>query len=163
MKIFISSIFFYMLLVSSLFSQEIKSDDVGIKKVVYNLTSSKINRIKTNLLSGIVAHTNYYNNKLQELKVKVIIHGGAYKFFMKDLNNTAYAFEPELVKQKLDLEKRLDSLAKQYGVEFYVCEVGVYKRKLNPKSFYPFVSMIKNASIGLIDAQSEGYSYLPLH
>lgn len=34
----------------------------------------------------------------EEIK-KVIIHGGAYKFFMKDLNNTAYAFEPELVKQ----------------------------------------------------------------
>jgi intracellular sulfur oxidation DsrE/DsrF family protein len=123
------------------------------QKVVYDLTTSDINRLQDRLISGIVAHTNHYNDNLQELEVKVIIHGGAYKFFMKDKNPT---------KEEIDLSKRLKSLVKQYDVKFYVCEVGIMQRKLNKKAFYPFISMVKNAAIGLIDAQNEGYAYLPL-
>jgi len=90
----------------------------------------------------------------------VVIHGDAYKFFMKDLNNTAYKYQKALVSKQKELEKRLSSLAKQYDVKFFVCEVGVKSRNLNPKAFYPFVSMVHNAGIGLIDAQNDGYAYL---
>ncbi len=132
------------------------------KKVVYNLTTGDIAAIEKSLIGGIISHTTYYQSKLQDLEVRVIIHGDAYKFFMKDLNNTAYAFQPDLVKKKSDLAKRLATLAKQYNVEFFVCEVGVKHRNLQAKAFYPFVSMVHNAAIGLIDAQNDGYAYLPI-
>ncbi len=136
------------------------ADEEVVKKVVYNLKTGDIKQLERRLIGGIIAHTTYYQNKLEELEVRVIIHGDAYKFFMKDLNNTAYAYQPKLVEKKSDLEKRLGTLSKQYGVEFLVCESGVVSRKLNKKAFYPFVSMVHNAAIGLIDAQNDGYAYL---
>ncbi len=139
-----------------------QSDEEVVKKVVYNLTTGDVKQLERRLIGGIIAHTTYYQNKLEELEVRVIIHGDSYKFFMKDLNNTAYAYQPDLVAKKSDLQKRLGSLSKQYNVEFFVCEVGVKNRKLNPKAFYPFVSMVHNAAIGLIDAQNEGYAYLSI-
>jgi len=132
------------------------------RKVVYNLTSGDLEKLQTQLISGIIAHTTYYQSKLLELDVRVIIHGDAYKFFMKDLSHTAYAYQPKLVAKKENLQKRLSSLAKQYNVHFFVCEVGVKKRKLSPKAFYPFVSFVHNAAIGLIDAQNAGYAYLAI-
>ncbi len=139
-----------------------QSDEEVVKKVVYNLTTGDVKQLERRLIGGIIAHTTYYQNKLEELEVRVIIHGDSYKFFMKDLNNTAYAYQPDLVAKKSDLQKRLGSLSKQYNVKFFVCEVGVKNRKLNPKAFYPFVSMVHNAAIGLIDAQNEGYAYLAI-
>ena len=136
------------------------ADEEVVKKVVYNLKTGDIKQLERRLIGGIIAHTTYYQNKLEELEVRVIIHGDAYKFFMKDLNGTAYAYQPKLVEKKSDLEKRLGTLSKQYGVEFLVCESGVVSRKLNKKAFYPFVSMVHNAAIGLIDAQNDGYAYL---
>jgi len=115
------------------------ADEEVVKKVVYNLTTGDIRQLERRLIGGIVAHTTYYQNKLEELKVRVVIHGDAYKFFMKDLNNTAYAYQPLLVEKKDALAKRLGTLSKQYGVEFFVCEAGVVSRKLNKKAFYPFV------------------------
>jgi intracellular sulfur oxidation DsrE/DsrF family protein len=132
------------------------------KKVVYNLTTGDITHLEKSLIGGIISHTTYYQSKLQELEVRVIIHGDAYKFFMKDLNNTAYAYQPNLIAKKSSLEKRLTTLAKQYNVTFFVCEIGATHRKLNKKAFYPFVSMVHNAAIGLIDAQNDGYAYLAI-
>jgi len=149
-----------LLMVALLSVGTLQADEEVVKKVVYNLTTGDIHQIERRLIGGIIAHTTYYQNKLEELEVQVVIHGDAYKFFMKDLNNTAYAYQPNLVAKREELGKRLGSLAKQYGVEFLVCESGVISRKLNKKAFYPFVSMVHNAAIGLIDAQNDGYAYL---
>jgi len=140
----------------------VQSDEEVVKKVVYNLTTGDLKQLERRLIGGIIAHTTYYQNRLEELDVRVIIHGDSYKFFMKDLNNTAYAYQPDLVAKKSDLQKRLGSLSKQYNVKFLVCEAGVINKKLNPKAFYPFVSMVHNAAIGLIDAQNKGYAYLSI-
>lgn len=140
----------------------VHSDEEVVKKVVYNLTTGDIKQIERRLIGGIISHTTYYQNKLEELDVIVIVHGDSYKFFMKDLNNTAYAYQPKLVEKSKELQKRLSSLSKQYNVKFFVCEAGVINKKLNPKAFYSFVSMVHNAAIGLIDAQNDGYAYLAI-
>ncbi len=149
-----------LIMITILGISTLQSDEEIVKKVVYNLTTGDMKQLERRLIGGIISHTTYYQSKLEELDVKVIIHGDSYKFFMKDLNNTAYAYQPKLVKAQKDLGKRLGTLANQYGVTFYVCEAGVKNRKLNKKAFYPFVSMVHNAAVGLIDAQNEGYAYL---
>ena len=156
---------YLLILISFLFISTtlIAEDEVLVKKVVYDLKTGNLKRLERNLLSGIVAHTNYYEGKLQELEIKVVIHGDAYKFFMSDLNNTTYNSQKDLLETKDTLAKRLNSLVINYGVEFFVCQVGVKSRKLNPKAFYPFISMVTNASVALIDAQYNGFAYLPLH
>ncbi len=132
------------------------------KRVVYDVTTDSISTIEKRLIGSIIANHEYYHSKLQEYKVKVIIHGKAYKFFMKDLNNTAYAFDKKLLAKKSELGKRLKSLVKLYGVEFDVCAVGMKRRELNPKSFYLFTAVVHNAIIGLVDAQNDGYAYVPI-
>ncbi len=142
--------------------QSLHAEEEVVKKVVYDLTTGDLRRFEQRLLSGIVAHKTYYQSQLQELEVRVIVHGDAYKFFMQDLHATPYLHQHALVAQQAALGKRLRTLATQYGVRFLVCEVGVKKRKLRPKAFYPFVSFVHNAAVGLIDAQNAGYAYLPL-
>ena len=154
--------FIKLIMIGILTVSALKADEEVVKKVVYNLKTGDIKQLERRLIGGIIAHTTYYQNKLEELEVRVIVHGDAYKFFMKDLNNTAYAYQSKLVEKKEALGKRLGTLSKQYGVEFLVCEAGVKRKKLNKKAFYPFVSMVHNAAIGLIDAQNEGYAYLQI-
>ena len=151
-----------LIIIVLLSTNALQSDEDVVKKVVYNLTTGDLKQLEQRLIGGVISHSTYYQSKLEELDVRVIIHGDSYKFFMKDLNNTAYVYQPKLVAIKDDLEKRLGSLSKHYNVKFFVCEVGVKNRKLNPKAFYPFVSMVHNAGIGLIDAQNEGYAYLAI-
>jgi len=86
------------------------------------------------------------------LDVRVIVHGDGYKFFRNDMDSKEYKA----------LAKRLYSLSKNYNVSFEICEAGVKERKLTAKNFYPFVSMVPNSTIGLIDAQNEGFAYIPL-
>ena len=138
-------------------------DKEVVKKVVYDLTTGDIATFERKVLSGIVAHHDFYQSKLEELKVRVMVHGDAYKFFIKDLHDTPYAKEHALVAKQAEFKKRLKTLAMQYDVKFEVCDVGVRMRKLNKKAFYPFVSFVHSAPVGLIDAQNDGYAYLPLH
>ena len=51
----------------------------GVKKLVLDLTTSKIKNIERKVLSGTVKHKNYYESKLEELEVAIVIHGGAYR------------------------------------------------------------------------------------
>ncbi len=142
--------------------QPLWAEETVVKKVVYDLTTGDLKRFERRLLSGIVAHKTYYESKLQELEVRVVIHGDAYKFFMHDLSGTPYLSQHGLVAAKATLGKRIKTLATQYGVHFMVCEVGTRERKLRKKAFYPFITFVRNAAIGLIDAQNAGFAYLPL-
>ena len=156
-------LFYKIIVLFILFSVAAVAEEGIVKKVVYDLTTGDIKRFEKNLLSGIVAHQIYYQNRLEELEVQVIVHGDAYKFFMKDLSHTLYQKEKNLLKTKDSLGKRLNTLAKQYNVIFLVCRIGTIDRKLDTKAFYPFVSFVQSAPVGLIDAQNKGYAYLPLH
>ena len=131
-------------------------------KVVYDLTTGDLKTFEKKLIKGIVANKTYYGNSFQELEVAVIIHGGAYKFFLKDINNSIYKNEKKLVLYYSELKKRVASLADTYDVQFYICKVGLEKRKIKEKSIFNFVKIIQNASIGLINKQHEGFAYLPV-
>ncbi len=141
----------------------IANDKVEVKKALYDLTSGSSEIINRRVIGSIISNSSYYQSKLQEYSVIVVIHGDAYKFFMKDLNNSVYAFDEKLLSTKDLLGKRLSSLAKNYGVKFEVCGAGIKHKRLNPKAFYPFVTIIPNAISGLVDAQNSGYAYVPIH
>lgn len=130
-------------------------------KVVYDLTTKNIAKIKQNILKGIVAHKTYYQREFKELDVTVVIHGGAYRYFLKDLKGTEYESDIKLINEFTSLKKRLKSLAEIYDVEFLMCGVGVKAHKLTG-NIVPFVKVIPNSSIGLISKQNEGYAYLPV-
>jgi len=138
----------------------IASADEGVVKVVYNLTTGSVKDFKQKILKGIALNKAYYESNLKELEVAVVIHGEAYKFFLKDLKGTGYENDTALVLEFPELKKRIASLADTYNVSFSVCGVGLKSRKISPNNVVDFVKVIQNASIGLIDKQNEGFAYL---
>ncbi|PHQ57579.1 MAG: hypothetical protein COA30_02280, partial [Sulfurimonas sp.] len=73
-------------------------------KVVYDLTTKNIAKIEQNILKGIVAHKVYFQKDFKELDVTIVIHGGAYRYFVKDPSSTIYKNDQELTKNYTELQ-----------------------------------------------------------
>jgi uncharacterized protein len=131
-------------------------------KVVIDLTTGDIHTFEQKILKGIVAHKNYFESRLEALDVAVIIHGNAYKFFVKDPVHSPFKDDAALRKVSGDFAKRIATLADTYDVTFLMCQSGMQKKKLEKKEIYDFVSTVPNAGIGLIEKQNDGYAYLPV-
>ncbi len=131
-------------------------------KVVYDLTTTDLNNFELRILSATVANKAHYESTLRELDVTVVIHGGAYKFFLKEPANSKFKGDKALLATSQALGKRIKTLADTYDVEFLVCGVGLRKHGLEKKDIYDFVKIIPTSTIGLIDKQNEGYAYVPV-
>ncbi|MDQ7047542.1 MAG: DsrE family protein [Sulfurovum sp.] len=131
-------------------------------KVVYDLSTKNIKAFELKILKAIVANKAYYESKLKELDVTVVIHGGAYKYFVKDPVNSKYKDDKALLSNYSELKKRIKSMSDTYDVEFLMCGAGMPKHGLSPKDIVKFVTIIPNSTIGLIDKQNEGYAYIPV-
>ncbi len=136
--------------------------DVEVSKVVIDLTTGNIQTFEKKLLKGIVAHKTHYEGNLKELEVAVVIHGGAYRFFVKEPKNSPFKEEKKLIEAQTDLKKRISSMVDTYDVTFLMCKSGLDRLKLDSEDIYNFVHMVPNAAIGLIDKQNEGYAYIPV-
>jgi intracellular sulfur oxidation DsrE/DsrF family protein len=131
-------------------------------KVVIDLTTGDLHTFEQKILKGIVAHKNHFESQLKELDVAVVIHGSAYKFFVKDPAHSPFREDAPLLKASGELSKRIATLADTYEVTFLMCRSGMEKKKLDTKEVYGFVTTVPNAGIGLIEKQNEGYAYLPV-
>jgi intracellular sulfur oxidation DsrE/DsrF family protein len=131
-------------------------------KSVYDLTTKDLKVFERKILKSIVANKAYYESKLQELDVTVVIHGEAYRYFLKDLSHTKYKTDKALISDYVNLKKRIKSMSDTYDVKFLMCGVGVKKHKIEEKNILNFVKVIPNSTIGLIDAQNAGYAYIPV-
>ncbi len=136
--------------------------DEEVAKVVFDLTTSDITSFEKKVLKGIVAHKTHYESQLKELEVVVVIHGGAYKFFVKDPKNSPFKEDKKLLEGHSDLQKRISSMADTYEVTFLMCKAGMNRLKIDENDVYSYVTMVPNAAIGLIDKQNEGFAYIPI-
>lgn len=136
--------------------------DEEVAKVVFDLTTSDITSFEKKVLKGIVAHKTHYDSQLKELEVVVVIHGGAYKFFVKDPKNSPFKEDKKLLEAHPDLQKRIASMADTYEVTFLMCKAAMKRNKLEEKDIYSYVTMVPNSTIGLIDKQNEGFAYIPI-
>ena len=131
-------------------------------KVVYDLTTHNIKAFEKKILKAIVANKAYYESKLAELDVSVVIHGGAYRYFTVDPSKTEYQTDKALLADYANLKKRVKTMADTYDVEFFMCGAGMPKHGLKAKDIVSYVKIIPNSTIGLIDRQNEGYAYIPV-
>jgi len=131
-------------------------------KVVIDLTTGDFHTFEQKILKGIIAHKTYFEGKLEELDVAVIIHGNAYKFFVKNPADSTFKNDAALLAVSADLGKRIAVLADTYDVTFLMCRSGMEKKGLNTEKVYSFIATVPNAGIGLIEKQNEGYAYLPV-
>lgn len=149
-----------ILLFCSMFT--ILFSDTPSAKVVFDLTTAKIQTFEKKILKAIVANKSYYESDLRELDVTVVIHGGAYRYFTIDPTVSEYKEDTQLVTTYKELAKRIKSMADTYDVVFLMCGAGMPSHGLEPKDIYSFVKIIPNSTIGLIDKQNEGYAYIPV-
>jgi len=133
-----------------------------IHSVVYDLTTKDVAKFEKNILKGISVNKAYYEGNLQELKVAVVIHGDAYRYFVKDIKNTIFIKDKKLLAQYPNLKKRIESMFSNYEVEFLMCKAAMKKNNLTAKDIVKFVKLIPNSTIGLINKQNEGYAYIPV-
>ena len=132
-------------------------------KVVYDLTTQEVATFERKILKAIALNKTYYESQLKELEVTVVIHGGAYRFFVKEPSNTEYRKDTKLLQHYRELQKRIASMHHLYHVEFLMCGAGMSKHGLKPKDILSYVTIIPNSTIGLIDRQNEGYAYIPVN
>ncbi len=136
--------------------------DSHVAKVVFDLTTSSVAKFERQILKGIAVHKAHYENSLDELEVSVVIHGGAYRFFVKDLKTTIFKDDKELSVVYSDLKKRIATMSDTYDVEFLMCNAAMKKNKLQKKDIRDFVTLIPTSTVGLIDKQNEGFAYIPV-
>lgn len=134
----------------------------GIKKVVFDLTTGDLKVFEKKVLSGIAHQKSYYEGKMEELQVAVVIHGDAYKFFVKDVSSSPFKNDKGLQKESAQLATRIASLVDTYDVEFLMCNAGMQSQKIKKENIYNFVKIVPNSTIGLIDKQNEGFAYIPI-
>ncbi len=151
-----------ILFILLLATMEMLQAEESAAKVVYDLTTKDLAKFERNILKGIVVNKAHYESTLKELAVTVVIHGGAYRFFTKDPEHSIFKEDAALIKTHKELAKRIGSMVKNYDVEFLMCGAAMPRNKLEAKDVYPFVKIIPNSTIGLIDRQNDGYAYIPV-
>lgn len=132
-------------------------------KVVYDLSSGDINKIEKHLLDSIVGVSRYYASEKRTLKAIIVISGNSYKYFVDDLKSSPYASDKDALEIQPYFKQRLKSLHEVYGVTFAMCSSGMKARKIEKRTLYDYVKAEKMKSVYLIDAQNEGYAYMPVH
>lgn len=131
-------------------------------RVVVALTTGDLDTFEKRVVKGLPALANAYRQQGRQLVPVVVIHGEAYRFFLKDLTNTRYATDAGVKARQAALRASLEKLSKEHGVRFEICAAGMNARQLDTANVYPFIHVVPNAVISLIDWQQQGYAYVPV-
>ncbi len=150
-----------LLLVLLLFLGVLKAES-DVKKALFDLTTSDLATIEKRLINGIAFSNKHYKSVGGGVDIRVVIHGGSYKFFVKDVSKTKCKEDKKLQAKEKEIHKKLRMLADTYDVKFLMCGVGMKARVIKKDNILDFVEVIPSAMIGLIDAQNEGYAFVPI-
>ena len=131
-------------------------------KVVYDLTSGDSTKIEKHFINSVRALSHYYKEENIDFKVIVVISGDAYKYFVNDLKHSPYADDKGVASVQEKFKYRLAMLNEQ-GVTFNMCANGMRARGIHKETLYKYVHADVMKSIYLIEAQNDGYAYLPIH
>lgn len=134
----------------------------NIKKVVFDLTTSNLTTLENRMIEGIVFNNAHYQGIAKKLNTVIVIHGSAYKFFVKDISKTKCKADQKLHSREKEIHEKLASLAKNYNVKFLMCGVGMKSREIKKDNILKFVKIVPSAMIALIDAQNDGYAFVPI-
>ncbi len=133
------------------------------QKIVIDLTTDDLETVKTRLLGGLPGTARYFKQKGDSVEIAVVIHGGAYKFFVANLENTKFWADEQLANAQEELKEKLADLRKEYGITFEMCKVGMQRRGILSEDIYNFVTPIQSAMVGLVKWQNLGYAYVPVN
>jgi len=132
------------------------------RKAVFDLTSGDPERIEGRIIETIKGLHEHYASIGIEFKPVVVISGNAYKYFIRDLDNSPFKEDGALAALQPQFETAFTELHTQYNVRFDMCGTGMKARKIDASTLYPFVNTDKSKYVYLIDWQNAGYAYIPI-
>ena len=127
-------------------------------RVVYDLTTNDIGKFEKNILKGIAVSKAYFEGNLQEFESAVVIHGEAFRFFLKDVEHSSFNSNTQLLEVYPELSKRVAGMADTYEVEFLMCEASMSKYGLTKDDIVDYVKFVPTSTIGIIKKQNEGFA-----
>ena len=130
-------------------------------KVVFDLTSSDFTKIEKSLIENINLLKTHYSENGDTFRVTVVISGGAYRYFIENIDASVYKDDVQLKNIQSLLRDKLENLA-SVGVNFEVCRMGMKKRNIKQENMYSFVTPAFNKTDALIRWQNRGYAYIPI-
>ncbi len=140
----------------------IYATDSNVHKVVFDLTSGNSKLLKDKVVWNIHTISDKMRDQNKTLQSIIVISGDAYKFFIKDVQNSPYN-TADVIAAQGTLEPILSDLQKNYNVQFHMCSAGMKKRNITAESLYPYIEH-KNIKVHyLIEAQNSGFAYIPFH
>ena len=148
------------LMVMMLMAWHLHAGDV--KRVVFDVTTADLKRFEQIVFEATKSHTEHYAAQGKAFRAVFVIHGEAYRFFLKKLEGTRYEEDRALQARRAEFEQRFSTLVDSYDVTFEACSIGMAKRRIAPADLYPFVTPIFSATSGLIEWQEKGYAYVPV-
>lgn len=151
-----------LLLFLVIFAEFLSAEGV-VKKALFDLTTSELATLEKRLIGGVAFSTAHYQSVNAKLDKIVVIHGGAYKFFVKDISKTKCKADPAFQAKAKEIHAKLASLAKTYHVKFLMCGVGMKAKGIEKENILAFVKVAPSAMVALIDAQNEGYAFIPIN
>jgi hypothetical protein len=132
-------------------------------KAVYDLTSGDSAKIEKEMITSIKNVSEHYKEQHKEFKTIVVISGNAYKYFIEDLAESPYVKDKSAVEIQPKFKPIFKELNERYHVTFEMCSAGMKARGIKQETVYKFVHTDKIKDVYLIDAQNEGYAYMPVH
>lgn len=144
-----------LLLTASAFAQQ------PTQKVIVDLTTGDMKTMTTRFIKGFANTLEHFKTKGRDVDAVVVVHGGAYRFFVQKLDQSPYGSDIELKNRQQELLSGFKILKDKYHVRFEVCSEGMKANNLQKEMFYSFVHPVPSAQITLIEWQNRGYAYLP--
>jgi intracellular sulfur oxidation DsrE/DsrF family protein len=141
---------------------EFLSAEGVVKKALFDLTTSELTTLEKRLIGGVAFSTAHYQSLNVKLDKIVVIHGGAYKFFVKDISKTKCKSDSGFQAKAKEIHEKLASLAKTHHVKFLMCGVGMKAREIEKENILEFVEVAPSAMVALIDAQNDGYALVAI-
>ena len=129
---------------------------------VYDLSTKNVNKIKYTLFGSITGSSEYFSEDLVDLKAAVVIHGGSYRYFLKDPYKSKFNGDSDLISNIDEIKKIVKTLHETYNVKFYICGAGLKKHNISKNDIYDFIEVLPNSTIALIELQNKGYAYIPI-
>ena len=109
------------------------------------------------LLNNINNHYSVYEADPLKLKLVVVAHAAAIKFFLEDLAGTPWekeTIDPEIYKRFVGLTK--------YGVEAYLCQITYKRLNIDPAKTRKdeFLRFVPSGVATVAELQGKGFAYL---
>ena len=145
------TLFFLLIFTISAFATEYK--------VIYNLQTGSEKKFTGAILEGIPKLKEHYESQGDTLDVVVIISNKAYKFFIKDLENSSDIDMDGVKEMQHRVAIKIQKLSLE-SVRFEICSVGMTKHAITEEILYGYVHPAFNRTASLIEWQGKGYSLI---